>query len=94
MNEINQVVNQVEKKVILQFDTKINDMYVKSEGNLVLCSPDAGGTKRVKSVRDRMREKYGVDIPMVMIDKTRTKANEVDEMVFTFNENKNVLTDS
>ena len=28
-----------------------------------------------------MREKYGVDIPMVMIDKTRTKANEVDEMV-------------
>jgi ribose-phosphate pyrophosphokinase len=63
------------------FDTKINEMYDKSDGNLVLCSPDAGGTKRVKSVRDRMREKYDIDIPMVMIDKTRTKANEVDEMV-------------
>lgn len=63
------------------FDDKINEMYLESGGNLVLCSPDAGGVKRVKGVRDRMRDKYNVDIPMVMIDKTRTKANEVEEMV-------------
>ena len=63
------------------FDTKINQLYFESGGNLVLCSPDAGGTKRVKGVRDRLRDKYDMDIPMVMIDKTRTKANEVDEMV-------------
>lgn len=63
------------------FDDKINEMYLESGNNLVLCSPDAGGTKRVKGIRDRMRDKYDIDLPMVMIDKTRTKANEVEEMV-------------
>jgi ribose-phosphate pyrophosphokinase len=63
------------------FDTKINELYLESGGDLVLCSPDAGGAKRVKGVRDRLRDKYDIDIPMVMIDKTRSKANEVDEMV-------------
>jgi ribose-phosphate pyrophosphokinase len=63
------------------FAEKIKELYDTTSGNLVLCSPDAGGTKRVKGVRDRMREKYNIDIPMVMIDKTRSKANEIDEMV-------------
>jgi ribose-phosphate pyrophosphokinase len=64
------------------FDKKIFEIYTDGTGeNFVLCSPDAGGAKRVKGVRDRMKEKYNIDIPMVMIDKTRSEANKVDEMV-------------
>lgn len=64
------------------FDRIVAHSYNNEYGDsLVLCSPDAGGAKRVKSVRDRLRDKYYIDLPIVMIDKTRKKANEIDEMV-------------
>ena len=64
------------------FDRMVAHLYNTEYGDsLVLCSPDAGGAKRVKSVRDRLRDKYDIDLPIVMIDKTRKKANEIDEMV-------------
>ncbi len=64
------------------FDRMVAHLYNSEHGDsLVLCSPDAGGTKRVKNVRDRIRDKYGIDLPIIMIDKTRKKANEIDEMV-------------
>jgi len=50
-----------------------------------LCSPDAGGAKRVKQVRDLLKNKFGLDIPYVLIDKTRSKANVVDDMVLIGN---------
>ena len=49
--------------------------------NLVLVSPDAGGGKRVKHFRDLILRKYDVDLPIVFMDKTRKKANEIDKMV-------------
>lgn len=63
------------------FDKKIHDIYKETEGNVVLCSPDAGGAKRMKGIRDWINKKYDVDLPMILIDKTRTKANKVDDMV-------------
>lgn len=48
--------------------------------NLVLVSPDAGGGKRVKHFRDLILKKHNVDIPIVFMDKTRKKANEIDKM--------------
>jgi len=53
----------------------------KKNNDVVLCAPDAGAAKRVKGFRDRLRDKYDLDLPIVMIDKTRKIANEVDEMV-------------
>jgi ribose-phosphate pyrophosphokinase len=63
------------------FDRKINDIYKETDGNIVLCSPDAGGAKRMKGIRDWINKRYDVDLPMILIDKTRTKANKVDDMV-------------
>jgi len=64
------------------FDRWVAHLYKQEHGeSMVLCSPDAGGTKRVKSVRDRVRDKYDIDLPIIMIDKTRKKANEIDDMV-------------
>ena len=63
------------------FDEIIADLYDDFDGNVVLCSPDAGATKRVKGFRDRVKSQYDYNLPMVMIDKTRKEANKVDEMV-------------
>lgn len=63
------------------FDEIIADIYDDMNGNVVLCSPDAGASKRVKSFRDRVKDVFEYNIPMVMIDKTRKEANKVDEMV-------------
>lgn len=48
--------------------------------NAVLVSPDAGGGKRVKHLRDLILKKYDIDLPMVVMDKTREKANVVGKM--------------
>ena len=61
------------------FDKYIKDVCDK-EGNVILCSPDAGAAKRVKRYKDRLK-KYNYDLNMVMIDKTRKEANVVDSMV-------------
>lgn len=73
-------VTHMEGKLL--FDRWVAHLFTEEHGNsMVLCSPDAGGTKRVKSVRDRVRTKYDIDLPIIMIDKTRKKANEIDDMV-------------
>jgi len=51
-----------------------------SDVNTVLCSPDAGGLKRVKKIRDRIYEKYDNKMSFVSIDKTRTQANKTDSV--------------
>ena len=49
--------------------------------NSVLCSPDAGGLKRVKKIRDLILKRHSsVKIPFISLDKTRSKANEVGEI--------------
>ena len=44
--------------------------------NLILCAPDAGAAKRVKGFVDKIG-----DVDFVVMDKTRTKANVVDDMI-------------
>jgi ribose-phosphate pyrophosphokinase len=52
-----------------------------ANNNTVLCSPDAGGMKRVKKIRDLItRKNPSVIIPYVVIDKTRTGPNKVGVM--------------
>jgi ribose-phosphate pyrophosphokinase len=64
------------------FDRYIFDFYRDKVGdNMVLCAPDAGAAKRVKGFRDQLRQRWDIDSPIVMIDKTRKKANEIDSMV-------------
>lgn len=49
--------------------------------NTVLCSPDAGGVKRVKKIRDLITRKHPIIVmPYVTIDKTRTGPNMIGEM--------------
>lgn len=63
------------------FDSHIYNLHINGGNDVVLCAPDAGGTKRVKHFRDQIKNRYRVDLPMVMIDKTRKEANIVDSMV-------------
>ena len=58
------------------------DEYIASivTEDTILCGPDAGSGKRVKGVRDQV-SKLGHELNIVMMDKTRSKANEVDKMV-------------
>lgn len=46
----------------------------------LLCSPDAGGVKRVKQFRDWMGDKYDLPLDYVTIDKTRAEANVISTM--------------
>lgn len=52
----------------------------KSDSNTILCSPDAGGLKRVKKIRDKIYELYDVKIPFISLDKTRKEANKTDSI--------------
>lgn len=64
------------------FDRYIFEYYRDYVGdNLVLCAPDAGAGKRVKGYRDQVKKRWDIDLPIVMIDKSRKKANEIDTMV-------------
>jgi ribose-phosphate pyrophosphokinase len=64
------------------FDRYIHDLYTElGEDNVVLCAPDAGASKRVKGFRDAINKRWDVELPMVMVDKTREKANVVGKMV-------------
>jgi ribose-phosphate pyrophosphokinase len=60
------------------FDTYIKDVY---DAHTILCSPDAGGGKRVKRMKDQLEKRYYLQLNYVMLDKTRSEANVVDEMV-------------
>jgi ribose-phosphate pyrophosphokinase len=57
----------------------------KSGKEWVLCAPDAGASKRVKYLRDLLKEKFAIQMGYVVIDKTRVKANEIDDMVLIGN---------
>ncbi len=77
-------VTHIEGKHV--FDTYINQkvkdsILSKSNGEVVLCGPDAGSGKRVKRMRDQVNKRYGVNLNIVMIDKTRKQANVIDEMI-------------
>lgn len=74
----------------------IFDDYIKTLVNklksVVLCAPDAGAAKRVKQFRDRISDITNVKLPIVMIDKTRKVANQIDEMILIGDvENSNVI---
>lgn len=75
------------RDLFLDYVLKITD------SNSVLCSPDAGGLKRVKKVRDLILEKHPtIKIPFISLDKTRPSANNVTDMeVLGDVENKDVL---
>jgi len=63
------------KYLFYKYITKIGNT------NTVLCSPDAGGVKRVQKIRDLIyRKTPSALMPYVTIDKTRTGPNEVGEM--------------
>jgi len=73
------------------FDEYICNLY-NTIGDIVLCSPDAGSSKRVKQFRDRITELTGIKLPIVHIDKSREVANEVSSMDLIGDViNKNVL---
>jgi len=60
--------------------------------NTILCGPDAGSGKRVKRMKNQLQVYHDISINYVMLDKTRTKANVVDEMVVIGDvNNKNVI---
>jgi len=72
-------VNHLSGKYL--FYKYVTRMYNEFKGNLVLCSPDAGGVKRVKKLRDLMVKKHnGIKLQYVTIDKTRTNPNQLGEM--------------
>jgi ribose-phosphate pyrophosphokinase len=72
-------VTHIEGKHV--FDTYIMQKVKQNEGEVVLCGPDAGSGKRVKRMRDQVNKRYGVNLNIVMIDKTRKQANIIDEMI-------------
>tara|TARA_R110000796_G_scaffold162503_1_gene279267 strand:- start:10312 stop:11277 length:966 start_codon:yes stop_codon:yes gene_type:complete len=52
-----------------------------STSKTILCSPDAGGLKRVKKIRDLIyKRNEDMKLSFVSIDKTRSEANNVDNM--------------
>jgi ribose-phosphate pyrophosphokinase len=68
------------------FDNYIASIYNE---NTILCGPneeivlsscDAGGVKRVKRMVTKLKEKHSMDVNYVVIDKTRTKANSVENV--------------
>jgi ribose-phosphate pyrophosphokinase len=48
----------------------------KGDTHTVLCSPDAGGLKRVKKVRDKIYDLHDIKLPFISLDKTRKEANK------------------
>lgn len=52
-----------------------------SDGEIILCGPDAGSGKRVKRMKDQLSKRHNINVNYVMLDKTRKQANVIDEMV-------------
>lgn len=72
----------------------IFDSYIASivTPNTVLCGPDAGSGKRVKRMQKSLLSGHEISLNYVMMDKTRTEANKIDEMVIIGNvEGKDVI---
>lgn len=56
-----------------------------NENNVVLCAPDAGAAKRVEYLIDSVKQRCGIELSYVIINKTRKTANVVDKMVLLGN---------
>jgi len=69
-------VTHIEGKTV--FDDYIESI---SDEDTILCGPDAGSGKRVKRYKEHLAKYHDVHLNYVMMDKTRTKANEIDKMV-------------
>ena len=63
------------------FDNEIAEMTKHLDGEIVLCGPDAGSGKRVKRMKDQLSKRHDIKLNYVMLDKTRSQANVIDEMV-------------
>jgi len=63
------------------FDRYLLNLYREYGDDIVLCAPDAGAAKRVKGFRDQLKSRWDIDLPIVMIDKTRKEVNKVDNMI-------------
>jgi ribose-phosphate pyrophosphokinase len=63
------------------FDKHIAEMTKFFDGETILCGPDAGSGKRVKRMKDQLMKRHNINLNYVMLDKTRSKANVIDEMV-------------
>jgi ribose-phosphate pyrophosphokinase len=50
------------------------------DSDTILCSPDEGGGKRVKRMKEQLKRDYDIDAKYVMISKTREEANLVSAM--------------
>lgn len=59
------------------FDTYIKSVYTK---DTILCGPDAGSGKRVQRMKNQLRDFHDIDLSYVMLEKTRSVANKVDEI--------------
>jgi ribose-phosphate pyrophosphokinase len=60
------------------FDSYIAKIY---DEDTILCGPDAGSGKRVKRMKNQLQTYHNISINYVMLDKTRSQANVIDEMV-------------
>lgn len=70
----------------------VDDIALIYTPDMVLCGPDAGSGKRVKRMQKQLMNRHNLSVNYVMMDKTRSKANEVDEMVIIGNvEGKDVV---
>lgn len=65
----------------------IFDTYLSLFNNVdvVLCGPDAGSGKRVKRMQKQLQTYHGLNLNYVMMDKTRTEANKIDDMIIIGN---------
>lgn len=73
-------VIHIERKHI--FDEELLALYRSNRaGKTVLCGPDAGSGKSIKSMKDHMADRYQVILDYVMLDKTRKQPNVVDDML-------------
>jgi ribose-phosphate pyrophosphokinase len=71
------------------FDEYIANIY---DEETILCGPDAGSGKRVKRMKDQLKQYHDISINYIMLDKTRSQANVVDEMVIIGDvKDKNVI---
>lgn len=53
----------------------------KNDGNVILCSPDAGGMKRVESIQKKLMQRNpGWQIGLSMLSKRRDKPNSIESM--------------
>jgi len=66
--------------VIKELNSRFTPAGTSTHYSTILCSPDAGGVKRVKQFRDWMGEKYDLPMDYVTIDKTRAEANVISTM--------------